>query len=55
MSRVTIQVLERSSLAAAIPALAQDRSAEEVLKQIDAIKLPEPDLSRENEPPGPQG
>jgi thiol-disulfide isomerase/thioredoxin len=53
MSRVTIQVsgaiILCGSLAAAIPALAQARSAEEILKEIDAIKLPQPELSREND------
>ena len=50
MSRVTIRVsgavILCGSLAATVPALAEDRSADAILKEIDALALPQPDLSR---------
>jgi thiol-disulfide isomerase/thioredoxin len=50
MSRVTIRVsgavILWGSLAATKPALAEDRSADAILKEIDALTLPQPDLSR---------
>jgi thiol-disulfide isomerase/thioredoxin len=50
MSTLTIRaigvVILCGNLAAARPALAEDRSAEEVLKEIDALPLPQPDLSK---------
>jgi thiol-disulfide isomerase/thioredoxin len=50
MSLVTIRVFAAltfcASLMATTPALAEDRSAYAILKEIDALMLPQPDLSR---------
>ena len=50
MSRVTVRVSAAvilcGSLAATMAAFAEDRSADAIIKEIDALTLPQPDLSR---------
>ena len=47
--RVCVAVIFAGSLAATMPARGDDRSADAILKEIDAITLPEADLSRVND------
>src|SRR5258707_596341 len=47
--RVFGVVILCGGLAATMPSLADDRSADAILKEIDTLRLPQPDLSREND------